>query len=279
MKKVVVSGASGLIGSRVIELLKNDFEFIPLSQDSCDITDKQSVQNALSQHDYDTFLHLAAYTNVDGAEKDPDLAHKINVVGTKNVVDEVQKRGKEFIYISTDFVFDGESPPYDEDSTPHPHGVYAKSKYEGEQVVKNQAMIVRITYPYRANYDIKKDFVCAIRDLLTNGKTISAVSDGLITPTFVDDIAYGLKHLINNFSKETYHLIGTSSHSAYDAFVMIAEAFDLDKSLIKSVTAKVYFQGKAPRPHLAQTISRKNNFYFMKSFKEGLLEVKKQLNL
>jgi len=85
MLKIALTGADGLVGSRIVELLNNDFDFIPLPQKSMDITDKNQVNNILNNLDFDIFFHLAAYTNVPGAETNRELCLKINVEGTKNV--------------------------------------------------------------------------------------------------------------------------------------------------------------------------------------------------
>ncbi|EKE15162.1 MAG: hypothetical protein ACD_12C00125G0002 [uncultured bacterium] len=277
MLKIALTGADGLVGSRIIELLKNDFEFIPLPQSSMDITNKEQVDNALKNLDFDIFFHLAAYTNVPESETNKDLCFKINVDGTRNVFEVVKQKQKKFIYVSTDFVFDGTNPPYDEDSLPNPTGVYALSKYEGEKVVKDKEMIVRIAYPYRTNFELKKDFLRTFKSYLENGKPLSMITDSLMTPTFIDDIAFGLKYLFNNFRPEIYHLVGSQSISPYDAVIKVAETFNLDKTLIRKTTYEEYVKGKARLPQFAIILSKKNNFWKMKSFEEGLLEIKLQM--
>jgi len=277
MIKIALTGASGLVGSRIIELLKDDFQFIDLPQKNLDITNKIQCHQVINEIDFDVFLHLAAYTNVDGAENQRDLARKINVEGTKNVFAEVNKKNKKFIYISTGFVFDGENPPYNEDSQPKPKSVYATTKYEAEEIVKNQAMIVRIEYPYRAKYDLKFDFVATVKKLLSENRAINMVTDNLITPTFIDDISYGLKYLFNNFQPSIFHLVGADSLSPFYAGLTIAKIFNLNKDLIKPITAEEYFKNKAVRPKLAVIKTINNNFYKMKTFKEGLLETKSQI--
>lgn len=277
MLKIALTGADGLVGSRIIELLKNDFEFIPLPQSSMDITNKEQVDNALKNLDFDIFFHLAAYTNVPESETNKDLCFKINVDGTRNVFEVVKQKQKKFIYVSTDFVFDGTNPPYDEDSLPNPTGVYALSKYEGEKVVKDKEMIVRIAYPYRTNFELKKDFFRTFKSYLENGKPLSMITDSLMTPTFIDDIAFGLKYLFNNFRPEIYHLVGSQSISPYDAVIKVAETFNLDKTLIRKTTYEEYVKGKARLPQFAIILSKKNNFWKMKSFEEGLLEIKLQM--
>jgi dTDP-4-dehydrorhamnose reductase len=276
MLKIAMTGGDGLVGSRIVELLSQKFTFINFPQAQMDITDKTQVGKALADVDFDIFLHLAAYTNVQGAETNPDLAMKINRDGTGNVFDAVSQKGKKFIYISTDFVFDGKSPPYFEDSVPHPQAVYAMSKYEGEKIVKDRAMIVRIAYPYRTAHAAKKDFVRTFRYLLEQKKNLNMVTDSLMTPTFIDDIAYGLKYLMQNYSPEIFHLVGGSSLSPFDATVMIAEKYNLDKSLIGKSTYEEFMKGKAASPKLGVVKSNKNNFWKMKTFEEGLIEIENQ---
>ena len=277
MLKIALTGADGLVGSRIVELLKNDFEFIPLPQTLMDITNKEQVNNVLKNLNYDIFFHLAAYTNVSGAESQKDLAFKINRDGTKNVFDAVKQKQKKFIYVSTDFVFDGTNSPYDEDSLPNPTSVYAQSKYEGEKIVKDKAMIVRIAYPYRAIFELKKDFFRIFKYYLENKKSLSLITNSLMTPTFIDDIANGLKYLFNNYSNDVFHLIGADSLSPYDAGLLVANKFNLDKSLIKKITYEKYVKDKARLPKLADIRSKKNNFYKMRTFEQGLEEIKKQL--
>jgi dTDP-4-dehydrorhamnose reductase len=277
MIKIALTGADGLVGSRIVELLNKDFEFIPLPQSSMDITNKAQVDSTLKNLDFDIFFHLAAYTNVPEAESNKELCFKINRDGTKNVFDAVSQKQKKFIYISTDFVFDGINPPYFEDSIPNPTSVYAASKYEGEKIVKDSGMIVRIAYPYRASFELKKDFFRTFKSYLENRKTLSMITDSLMTPTFIDDIAYGLKYLFNNYSPKIFHLVGSKSISPYDAALTVAEAFNLDRTLIGKTTYEEYIKGKARLPQFATIKSQKNNFFKMRSFKDGLEEIKEQL--
>lgn len=278
MLKIAVTGANGLVGSRIIELLKNDFQFIPLLQKSMDITNQEQVKKTLKNLNFDLFLHLAAYTNVPGAETNKEICFKINVNGTKNVFEIVQAKEKKFIYISTDFVFDGNNPPYFEDSIPNPLGIYAQSKFQGEKIVEKNAMIIRISYPYRASFENKKDFFRTFKTYLEQKKPLSMIFNSLMTPTFIDDIAYGLKYLINNYSPEIFHLVGKQAISPYKAVILIAKKFNLDKSLISKTTYEEYIKIKPGLPQYSDIRSKKNNFWKMKTFEEGLTEVAKQLH-
>lgn len=277
MYKIAITGSTGLIGTKIIELLKNDFQFIELLQENLDITNQDLVNKTLNDLDFDLLLHLAAYTNVDGAEIEKDLAFKINVGGTLNLFQTVKSKGLKFIYISTDFVFDGGSPPYFEDSLPHPVSYYGKTKLEGEKIIKDQAMIVRLSYPYRDPYPLKKDFVQGIINLLRQGKKLQMVTDSSITPTLVDDIAFGLKHLINNYTPDIFHLVGADSFSPFDAGKLIADKFAFDQSLIQPTSYDQYFKNKVKRPRLSEVKSKKNDFFKMKTFEEGLTKIKSQM--
>jgi len=275
MIKIALTGAMGLVGSRLVELLNQEVEFVPLSQTMMDITNKDQVFNVLKNTSFDIFLHLAAYTNVDGAEKEKELAHKINVIGTKNVFEVVQQLKKKFIYISTDYIFDGNHPPYFEDSQPNPISVYGQTKFGGEKVVGKDGMIVRISYPYRALFEPKKDFFRTFKSYLEKEQTLKLVKDSQMTPTFIDDIAYGLKHLINNYSPEIFHVVGSDNLSPYECAKLVAKVFGLNPFLCQPTTYDEYFKDKAKRPLFAVMKSKKNNFFPMLTFEQGLLEIKK----
>jgi dTDP-4-dehydrorhamnose reductase len=143
--KILGTGLTGLVGSRVVELLSNKYEFENLSRSSgSDISNKEQVLGKIKSSDAQVILHLAAKTNVDECEKDKTLAQsgeawRINVEGTKNIADACLQASKKLIYISTDFVFDGENPPpggYSEEDIPNPVNWYARTKYEGEKIVQ-----------------------------------------------------------------------------------------------------------------------------------------------
>jgi len=281
MKNIIISGSTGLIGSRILELIGKDFNFIPLLINEVDIVNKESVYNFIKEKDFDIFLHLAAYTNVNGAEIEKELAYKINVDGTKNIHDAVIDKQKKLIFISTDYIFPGNNIDkiYYEDDKPNPSGVYAKSKYKGEKIVKNDSMIVRLAFPYRAQFDKKKDFVASVRSILETGQEIRAVTDSLLTPTFVDDIAYSLKYLLNNHTNDIFHIVGSNSISPYNAVQLIAKVFNINNDSIKRISFSNYYKEYATiRPQYSTVKSNKNNFCKMRTFEQGLYEIKKQLN-
>lgn len=280
MKRIVITGAGGLVGSRILELFDGTFECFPLSSSELDITNIDSVHSVLKSISYDGVLHLAGYTNVDGAESESEKAYSINHIGTKNLVEVARDMHKEFTYISTDFVFDGKTQsPYTETSKPNPISIYGDSKYKGELDVLPYGMIVRISYPYRAQFDKKKDIVRILKSLLEAKKPLSMISDSIMVPTFIDDIANGLKYLLNNFTPEVFHLVGKDGMSPYELAKQIAKTFNLDTSLISKTTYSSYFTGKAKRPQFCSISSTKNTFYSMNTFEKGLHIIKNQLSI
>jgi dTDP-4-dehydrorhamnose reductase len=275
MIKIAITGATGLIGSKIIELLNNKFQFIPLPSSLMDITNKDQVYQILKETNFDLFLHLAAYTNVAKADLEKDLCFKINVEGTKNVFEVVSFKKKKFIYISTDFVFDGkkENVPFFETSIPNPVGFYGETKYQGEKIVKNKGMIVRIAYPYRNFFPKKPDFVHKLKNFLEQKKELKMIKNALMTPTLVDDIAFGLKYLIKNYTPNIFHLVGNNAYSPYDVAKIIAKKFNLPLSLIKETTYEEYIKGRSPFPQYSDIRSLTNNFFPMSDFETGLEKI------
>lgn len=288
--KILGTGLNGLVGSRIVELLSSSFEFENFSRATGgDITDKDQVLKAFSENSAEIALHLAAKTDVDGCEKDKDFGEKgeawrINVDGTKNIVEACEKSGKKLIYVSTDFVFDGEIGEgefYTEEGFPNPVNWYARTKYEGEKVVQQSSaswIIVRLAYPYRASFE-KLDFFRAIKKRLESGMPVAAVTDHIFAPTFIDDFANCLKVLIQNDVKGIFHTVGEEFLSPYEAANIIAETFDLDSNLISKTTREEFFKGRALRPFRLALKNAKIESFGVKNstFREGILKIKEQL--
>lgn len=288
--KILGTGLHGLVGSRVVELLKNKYEFESVSRSTgVDITNKTEITKAITDSDAEIVLHLAAKTDVDGCEKEKGLsedseAWKINVEGTRNVVDACLKANKKLLYVSTDFVFDGkigESDFYTEEDMPNPVNWYSQTKYEGEKIVQELAsswMILRLAYPYRAAFS-KNDFVRALLKRLQTNQEVTMITDHIFTPTFIDDFANALDRLCMQQAEGIFHTVGNSSLSPYAAAVKIAEIFGFATEKIKQTTRAEFFQGGAQRPFRLAIKSDKIGQLGiqMRTFEEGLTEVAQQL--
>jgi dTDP-4-dehydrorhamnose reductase len=288
--KLFTIGGSGLVGSRIHELLKDKYTLDDLSlTNGVDITDPSSLDIIKNDKEHEVVLHLAAKADVEGCEKDKEqgeagAAYKINVGGTQNVVDACHVSNKKLLYISTDFVFDGTKEPpykYTEDDTPNPVNWYAMTKYKGEEVIQTSGVsyaILRIAYPFRADaFELKNDFVHAIMGRLSKNMPITAVTDHIMTPTFIDDIAYAIDSIIDHNASGIYHVVGSQSLSPYDAFMLMADKLGYDKSLISKTLRVEFFKGKAPRPfNLSINNDKiKKLGVKMRTFEEGLKEIKK----
>lgn len=259
MQKILGTGLTGLIGTRMTELLAG-FEFISISRSNgVDISDKTALENAISQFDGKYVLHMAAKADVDGCELDKNLgvdgdAWKINVEGTKNIAGICKKYDKKIIYISTDFVFDGRKELgefYTEEDMPNPINWYGMTKYEGEKKILESGaehVIMRIAYPYGKSLAPKLDFVRIIAKRLIEGKPIAGVTDHIMCPVYIDDLALVLQTCIEKNISGLLHVAGSTPISPYEAIVLIANKVGIDVSVIGSTTRDEYFKGKAVRP-------------------------------
>lgn len=287
--KIFGIGANGLIGSRVAELLKDSYLITNLSTSTgVDITDQNSLAILTNDSEHSVVILFAAKADVDGCEADRHLgkdgpAWKINVDGPANVASACLKAGKKLLYISTDFVFSGDDTPslgYSEEDVPSPIDWYATTKYEGEKAVINSGVdyaILRVAYPYRPHFEVKKDFVHAIAGRLSEGLPVKAVTDHIMTPTYVDDIALAMQKIIATNQSGIFHVVGSEFISPYEAALVIAEEFGYEKDLISKITRAEFFKNKAPRPF---NLSLKNDKIEhlgirMRTFREGLKELKK----
>ncbi len=293
--KIIGTGLSGLVGSRIVELLKDKYEFVDFSLDTgVSILDKDNLAAAFEKHqDAVAVLHMAAFTDTNAAwEQRGDkssICYQLNVEGTRNILDLVKKYNQYLIYISTDFVFDGtKTTPYTENNEPSPIEWYGETKYLGEKVITESgynSAIVRITYPYRANFEIKPDIIKKVLTKLQNGEVVKMFSDQICTYTFIDDIAYALDKFFENKYSGIYHLVGSSSHSPFEMAKLVAQTFGLDESLVQASSLAEYIksqpEGSRPWQKTLITSNQKatNLGINMKTLKEGLVEIKKQLSL
>ena len=182
-----------------------------------------------------TVLHLAAFTDVNGAwsqNKDQNgLCFQLNVTGTQNIVNLCKKYGKYLIHISTDYVFDGtKEGKYLETDTSSPIEWYGETKYLAEKVVLDsgiKAAILRLAFPYRASFEPKKDIVRQLINDLNVCKLYPQWTDHFTSPTYIDDIAVAVRNFIDNQYTGIYHCSRSSAQSPFDMCQLIAEVFGL----------------------------------------------------
>lgn len=288
--KIIGTGLTGLVGSRLTEL-NPDIEFVNVSIESgVNILDQIALEKVFSDNpDADLVLHLAAFTDTNAAwDQKGDqsgLCYQLNVVGTHNIVNLCQKYGKYLIHISTDYVFDGQKlGPYTEDDATSAIEWYGETKALAEKVVTDSginAAIVRLAFPYRAKFDTKIDIIRKIKAKIENGDTLNLFDDQITTPTFIDDIANGLKTLFEKKPTGIYHLVGSSSQSPYVMAKTIAEVFSLDSSKIVATKLSDYLKTEGARPFAPNAALSNEKIktlgITMRTLREGLEEMKRQL--
>ena len=274
--KYLVIGGSGLIGSRFIELSKKGDKILSPAEKKLDITNGTSVAKYFEQNKdkFDVVINFAAYTNVDGAERQrgnkKGIVWRINVDGAKNVAEACQKYGKFLIHISTDFVFPGtkEKPgPYSESAKlPEKMGGiawYGWTKLVGERKVKNAnkyVAIVRTAYPFRAAlYKQKLDFARNILSLYDDAKLYPMFADQKMTPVFIDDLVKVLKKIVRLKKGGVYHVVTSDSTTPYEFASYLLEKARGVKGVVKKGSMEDFLKapGRTPRPSLGVLDSRK----------------------
>lgn len=290
---VIGTGRSGLVGSRIVELLSDKFNFIDFSLDTgIDITDKFVLEEAFRRHQQaKAVVHLAAFTNVDAAWQQKGnksgSCYRVNVLGTRNIAQLCAQFNKYLIHVSTDFVFDGRHPPaggYTEMDQPYPIEWYGETKYLAEKEVEQaggQPCIARIAFPFRAHFPAKLDVVRRIIKGFKENSLPAMFTDQIITPTFIDDIAVAIESLINETPSGIYHLVGSTPLSPYQLACQIADVFGFDKKIIKEGSLEEYVK-ETGRPRqknlsLSNQKLKKELGIEMKTIPAALQEIKSQL--
>jgi dTDP-4-dehydrorhamnose reductase len=209
-KRILVTGANGQLGSAILNVFKlHHFDVVGTDRSIMDITKQSQVFDVVKQVNPDVIIHCAAYTAVDKAEEDRVNCYRVNVDGTRNLAIIAKELKIEFIYFSTDYVFDGTKPePYEVSDIPNPINYYGLTKYIGEEIVKSlitNHYIFRISWVFGPN---GKNFVNTILRLAKEKPFINVVSDQVGSPTYTIDVAnfilskpkidFGIYHLTND---------------------------------------------------------------------------------
>ncbi|KPK00948.1 MAG: hypothetical protein AMK71_07380 [Nitrospira bacterium SG8_35_4] len=260
-----------MLGSDIQRVFNQDVDLINFTLMDFDITDLDATALKIREAAPDYLIHSAAYTDVDGCEKDPGKALLINGIGTRNVVMACEDIQCPVVYISTDYVFDGtKGSPYSEWDSPNPINQYGVSKLLGEHFVMaltNRFYIVRTSWLYGRNGN---NFVHTISRLLSERDEIEVVNDQVGSPTFTGDLAVALKELIGR-GYGIYH-ITNSSHCSWYKFAMEIARIRPGKAKINPTTTD-RFQRPARRPLysvLDNTVLRLDRGRQLRHWKEAL---------
>ncbi len=266
--KIFITGSNGMLGSEICEqLIKTDLAIFAsgrgenrLSQGevnnnysyiNLDITDEEAVKEEIRKIAPNYIIQCAAMTQVDDCETNKRECLRINVDGTKNILTIAEELNCRFIYISTDFVFDGNDGPYTESNEPKPINFYGESKLLAEELVMQSEVpwtIVRTVLLYGKTDKINRsNFIYWVRDNLQNGKQIKVVNDQIRTPTFIPDLATGIISIMEKLAVGIYHISGEEVMTPYYLALKVADLLMLNKELIVPVDSTTFSQpGKRP---------------------------------
>ncbi len=275
--RILVTGAKGQLGTDLMaELSKRNISAVGVDIDEMDITDEIQVDEVIGREcnnsGLDAIIHCAAHTAVDKAEDEPGLVRLINATGTENIAKACDKHGLVMMYISTDYVFDGEGTrPWEPDDTRHPLNVYGQMKYEGELAVEKYVknyFIVRISWVFglRGN-----NFVKTMIKLGKERGAVSVINDQVGSPTYTPDLARLLVDMIQTDRYGRYHATNEGLCSWYDYALEIYKQTGLDVK-VTAVSSEA-FAAKAKRPHNSRMDKSKlteNGFKLMPTWQDAL---------
>ncbi len=258
--KLLITGASGLYGSKLaqlalargIEVYSSDIQSLSVFGEfvKLDISGKTQVDESFKAIKPDVVVHAATLTDVDKCETNKELAWKINVEGTKNIVEAAHDAGSFLIYISTDYVFSGEKGLYKETDKPDPINYYGVTKLKAEEIVQTQAeyFIARPSVIYGSTPAAGKvNFALWLIETLRKGERVKIVTDQWNTPTLNTNLAEMTLEVVERQLTGIYHLCGATRVSRLEFATSIANAFGLDPSLIDPVLSS-QFTWPAKRP-------------------------------
>jgi dTDP-4-dehydrorhamnose reductase len=225
-----------MLGQDLAPLLAPRHEVLPVDLPEVDITDADAIRQCVEAGKPDAVIHAAAFTAVDECERQPEVALQVNSTGTRNVALACLRAGVPMLYISTDYVFDGEKDgPYLEDDQPNPLNVYGKSKLQGESHVREllpRFWIVRTSWLFGP---LGKNFVRTILERLRAGESLRVVDDQIGAPTYTVDLAMALLRIVEEGGPGIYHVTNQGYCSWFEFAQEIARQAGIGQAMISPV--------------------------------------------
>jgi len=289
--KILITGANGFLGYYLTEkLLQKKYPVIATGKGKCrlpfthydnfiynemDFTDPFQVHDVFEKNSPDVVVHAGAISKVDDCELNQWEAYRVNTEATVTLLVDAEDYKSFFVFVSTDFVFDGERGMYKEDDVPNPVSFYGKTKLEAEEAVKEYKYdwaIVRTILVYGKPQANRGNILTVVKEKLEKGVTYNVVDDQVRTPTCVVDLADGIIAVIERKAKGIYHISGEEIWTPYQMAIRTAEYLGLDKTLIKKVTAADFSQPAKRPPKTGFIIDKAKKVLGYKpvSFEEGL---------
>jgi dTDP-4-dehydrorhamnose reductase len=260
--KVAVTGANGMLGGEGVALLSGRHEVLALGLGpgrppegayrwlEADLGEAGAVERAILDFGAQAVLHCGAVTDVDGCERDPDLAWRVNLGGTQQVARACRALSARLVAVSTDYVFDGAAGPYGEDDVPNPKGVYARSKLAGEWVALDVApdcAVARVAVVYSGRATARPTFATQVVEKLSRGEVVKAFDDQFTTTTLAaSGAAMCVELLLESDYRGVIHASDETLLDRVDFARRVAARFGLEPRIEGVKTASVKLP--APRP-------------------------------
>lgn len=252
MDRVYVTGAKGMLGQALVPIFGERYEVFPTDLEECDVRNVDVVTDEICSCNPRFVLHLAAMTDVDACEKDPDEAYRTNTLGTRNVALACQQCDATMIYINTGSVYDGgKATPYIEFDTPNPQSIYAKSKFHGELIVRGLLTKFYIFYAgwmFGGGPEDKK-FVAKIIELAQERDELPVVNDKFGSPTYTVDLSRAAFNFIESGLYGKYHCVNEGCASRLEVAGEIIRIAGIKNCRLVPVSS-AEFPLPAPRPRM-----------------------------
>lgn len=298
MKTVLVTGSNGLLGQKITEkiLKEGGVNLIATSKGEnrypvkegyvymdMDILDPGNVREVIKNYMPDAIIHTAAMTNVDTCEDQKQLAYQLNVAAVATLIQICEGLDIQLVHLSTDFIFDGEDGPYNEEAEPNPLSYYGETKLMAEELIRKSSckwVILRTIIVYGIVSDMSRsNIVLWAKGALEKGNVINVVNDQWRMPTLAEDLADICLLAVEHDAQGVYNASGKDMMSISELVAKVADFWNLDKSLINEISAATLNQ-TAKRPKRTGFILDKSMTelnYQPHSFEEGLAILDSQM--
>lgn len=299
-QKILITGSNGLLGQKLVHMISSQadkFDLLATSKgenrissqenyryQALDITNNEEVEKVVLSFSPDVIIHTAAMTNVDACEENKEACDLLNIDATAFLLAAAEMCQAHFIYLSTDFVFDGENGPYSEEDVPNPLSHYGKSKLAAEQLVEKSNTtwaIARTIIIYGIVEDMSRsNIVLWAKQALEKKQKLRIVNDQYRSPVLAEDLAIGCLEIAKRKAQGIFHLSGKDIMSIVELVRRVAKYYQLDDSFIEEISSAELNQAAKRPPRTGFILKKANKVldYHPRSFEEGIAFLDTQLN-
>ncbi|OQX89832.1 MAG: hypothetical protein B6D65_01245 [candidate division Zixibacteria bacterium 4484_93] len=239
MKRLLLTGSSGLLGSCILQRLEGEFELLAPSRDRMDITDAAAVSKLVRGFSPEWIVHLAAFTDMDRAEAEKEKARFVNLTGTENLVEAAKSIGAKLLFASTNYIFGGEgNSPYKPYDPPCPVNYYGYTKYlaevKGKEILGEDFIIARFGWGiWKSKRSVK--LINRLPDIVREGKPLKLADDNLQSISYAPDIAEGIRVIIERGLTGIFHLVNEGEATSYELVKFLLSRMGYDNYPVEKV--------------------------------------------